>query len=153
MSQSSQISWSVKHFNELSVLELYQLLQLRQRVFIVEQNCPYLDADGKDLKAWHVLGHNQQNALVATSRLLPAGVSYAEVSIGRVVTHPSERMNGIGKALMEHSIRHCDAQFGPQPIRIGAQKYLKRFYESFGFKDVGNEYLEDGIPHLIMLRD
>jgi len=128
------------------------MLQLRQLVFVVEQNCAYLDADGKDVKGWHVLGYDK-NALVATSRLLPQNVSYQEVSIGRVVSHPTARMTGVGKELMTRSIAGCETLFGVQPIRIGAQKYLKRFYESFGFRDIGQEYLEDGIPHLIMLRD
>ena len=159
MEQISKINWSIKPFNELTPLELYDVLQLRQTVFVVEQNCPYLDADGKDVKAFHVLGYNNNSSsgstqqLVATSRLLPSGISYDEVSIGRVATHPSVRMTGVGKELMEYSLKYSEILFGKQPIRIGAQKYLKRFYESFGFVDVGKEYLEDGIPHLIMLRN
>jgi ElaA protein len=151
MSQSSQIEWRLKHFNDLTPHELYGLLQLRETVFVVEQNCPYLDADGKDTKAWHLIGLVEEK-IVATARIIPAGVSYDEPSIGRVVSHPSLRMTGVGKELMKRSLEHCEKLFGHQPVRIGAQKYLKRFYESFGFVDVGEEYLEDGIPHLIMLR-
>jgi ElaA protein len=151
MSQSSQISWSLKQFNDLSVHELYAALQLRQAVFSVEQNCAYLDCDDKDQPSWHLSGY-KDNVLIAYSRIIPAGVAYHEVSIGRVITHKHHRMTGAGKELMKLSIEHCERLFGHQPIRIAAQKYLKRFYEDFGFEDVGHEYLEDGILHLIMLR-
>ena len=151
MHQSSQISWSVKPFNDLTVHELYAALRLRQAVFSVEQNCAYQDCDDKDQAAWHLSGY-KDNLLIAYSRIIPAGVSYDEASIGRVVTHRQYRMTGAGKELMRLSIEQCEKLFGKQPIRIGAQKYLKRFYESFGFQDMGREYLEDGIPHLIMLR-
>lgn len=117
----------------------------------MEQNCAYQDCDGKDQKSWHLSGYNN-DTLVAYSRLIPPGVSFAEVSIGRVVSNKNFRMTGAGKELMRRSVLHCEALFGKQPIRIGAQKYLKRFYEGFGFVDVGKEYLEDGIPHLEMVR-
>lgn len=151
MEQNSEITWTLKSFNELTPDELYDALQLRQAVFCVEQNCAYQDVDGKDKKSWHLLGYHHKT-LIAYSRLLPAGVSFADVSIGRVVTKKEARMTGAGKELMRQSISNCEQLFGKQPIRIGAQKYLKRFYEGFGFEDVGKEYLEDGIPHLEMLR-
>jgi ElaA protein len=150
--QNSQITWTVKHFIDLTPRELYDILQLRESVFIVEQNCPYLDADGKDVQGFHVMGYDNSN-LVATSRLLPQEISYNEISIGRVASHSDYRMSGIGKELMKQSLQHCELIFGKQAIRIGAQKYLKRFYENFGFVDIGKEYLEDGIPHLVMLRN
>jgi len=149
--QNSEINWRLKPYNELTLDELYDLLQLRQMVFSVEQNCAYLDADGKDQLTWHLLGY-KNDKLIAYSRLIPAGVTFTEISIGRVVTHKNYRMTGAGKELMRRSVLHCEELFGVQPIRIGAQKYLKAFYEGFGFKDCGKEYLEDGIPHLEMLR-
>jgi ElaA protein len=151
MEQISEISWTLKSFNELTLDELYDALQLRQAVFCVEQNCAYQDVDGKDKKGWHLLGY-QNKRLMAYSRLLPAGVAFAEVSIGRVITRKEARMTGAGKELMRRSVLHCEQLFGHQPIRIGAQQYLKRFYEGFGFKDVSKPYLEDDIPHLEMVR-
>ena len=145
------LNWVIKAFKELSVHELYAAMRLRQEVFIVEQNCPYLDADGKDLKSYHLMGY-LNNELVAYSRIVPPGVSYEEVSIGRVVTATEHRKMAYGVQLMNESIRQIDKAYGPVPIRIGAQLYLKRFYESFGFAQQGEPYLEDGIPHIIMLK-
>jgi len=141
-----------KHFLELSTTELYALLKLRQEVFIVEQNCPYLDCDGKDLESYHLLCYNSENDLVAHSRLLPAGVSYdGYVSIGRVVSSAKVRGKGFGKLLLEESLREIKLLFGEVPIKIGAQSYLTRFYAAFGFVSTGEEYLEDGIPHTKMI--
>lgn len=140
-----------KAFAELTLTELYAVMQLRQEVFIVEQNCPYLDADGKDFKCFHLMCFDQ-NLLVAYCRILPAGVSYDEPSIGRVITADRVRNTGLGKLLMQKAIEHVELLFGRTPIRIGAQAYLKTFYEQFGFEDMQQPYLEDGIPHLIMLR-
>jgi ElaA protein len=145
------IHWVFKPFNELSVHELYAIMHLRQEVFIVEQNCPYLDADGKDLKSYHLLGY-LSNELVAYSRIVPPGVSYDEVSIGRVVTSTQHRKMAYGRQLMVESIKQIESLYGPVPIRIGAQQYLRMFYESFGFVQSGEPYLEDGIPHIIMTR-
>jgi ElaA protein len=140
-------------FEELSTTELYEIMALRQLVFVVEQNCPYLDADGKDLSAWHLLCRNSKGTLIAYTRLLPKGISYPDYpSIGRVVNHPEVRGTGIGKQLMEKSIALCIYLFGNEPIKIGAQRYLKTFYEGHGFVATGEEYLEDGIPHLKMIR-
>ena len=152
-----KISWTCKHFDDLTKKELYEILRLRNEVFIVEQNCPYQDLDRKDLKAFHVMGHFTpslsigEGDLIAHTRLLPPIVSYAEASIGRVVTSPKIRGTGIGKVLMERSMEFLKKEFGDIPIRIGAQKYLQKFYESFGFVREGDEYMEDGIPHIIML--
>lgn len=145
-----KITWSCKPFADLTNKELHDIFQLRQEVFVVEQNCPYLDADGKDLKSLHVSG-TQNGELIACARIVLPGVSYKEVSIGRVVTSPKARRTGAGKELMEKSIEYIRKEFGKVPIRIGAQLYLQKFYEGFGFVRQGNEYLEDGIPHIIML--
>ncbi len=145
------IDWQLKLFKDLSQHELYSIMQLRQEVFIVEQNCPYLDADGKDLHSYHLMGF-VKNDLAAYARLVFPGISYEEVSIGRVVTSPTYRKKEFGKQLMQRAIDEIGKKDGKVPIRIGAQQYLKKFYESFGFVDLGEPYMEDGIPHIIMLR-
>lgn len=147
-----QINWSLKKFDELTAAELYAVLQLRNEVFVVEQNCVFQDADDKDQGSFHLLG-KQGEKLVAYTRLVPPGYIYSQPSIGRVVTSPSVRGQGAGKLLMDESIRFSLKLFGPLPIKIGAQLYLKKFYESFGFKQVSDEYIEDGIPHIFMLKD
>ncbi|MCS7037635.1 MAG: GNAT family N-acetyltransferase [Saprospiraceae bacterium] len=139
-------------FAALTVYELYDIMALRQEVFVVEQNCAYLDADGKDLEAWHVMGRDAQERLAAYTRLLPLGVSYeGYASIGRVVSAPFARRAGLGRLIMEHSLAWCVRLFGPVPLKISAQTYLLGFYESFGFRSTGEEYLEDGIPHTAMV--
>jgi len=145
------IQWVFKSFNELTLHELYAIMRLRQEVFIVEQNCPYLDADGKDLKSYHLMGY-AGDELVAYSRIVKPGVSYDEVSIGRVVSSTRQRKMALGRQLMDESLRQIKNLYGPVPVRIGAQQYLQKFYESFGFVREGEPYLEDGIPHIIMVR-
>jgi ElaA protein len=145
------MNWSIKHFDQLSTQELYAIFQLRLAVFSVEQNCPYQDADGKDQASFHVIATNDKGELVAYARVVNPGISYAEVSIGRVVTAAEVRKTGIGKELMTYTIDFIKQQFGTVPIRISAQCYLTRFYESFGFSIVGEEYEEDHIPHIEML--
>jgi ElaA protein len=145
------INWGLKTFNELSVMELYCILQLRAEVFVVEQNCPYLDTDGKDLKCFHLMGYDENGVLIAYSRIVPAGISFKEVSIGRVVSSPKVRNTGAGKALMQKAIEEIKLKYDNVPIRIGAQLYLQKFYESFGFVKTSEEYLEDNIPHIEML--
>lgn len=141
-------------FNELTIYELYKIMQLRQEVFVVEQNCPYLDADGKDLQGHHLLIYDQTDQLVAYARLLPVGVSYANhSSIGRVVNTSYLRGTGIGKLLMQEAISNIKQLYPDTPIKIGAQAYLKGFYESLGFTDLNQSYLEDGIPHLKMVME
>jgi ElaA protein len=144
------LHWVVKHFNELTPHELYFIMQLRSEVFVVEQNCTYQDADNKDLKAHHFMGFNNEGQLMAYTRLLPPDVSYKEASIGRVVTHADVRRLGAGKELMNRSINACYKLFGTDVIRIGAQLYLQKFYESFGFEKSSDVYLEDGIEHIEM---
>lgn len=144
------ITFVTKAFHELSNTELYQLLQLRSEVFVVEQNCPYLDMDDKDQKCFHVLGY-ENGKLVACTRLVPIGISYdKEPAIGRVVTHPSVRSLGYGKLLMEYSITETKKRFHSSEIVIGAQQYLDRFYRELGFIPEGEMYLEDNIPHMKM---
>ncbi len=137
------ITHEIKPFAELDVDELYELLRLRSEVFVVEQNCVFLDQDNKDQKCHHVLVY-ADNKLAAYSRLVPAGLSYAEVSIGRVITSPEARGSGLGRKLMELSIRSCYDLFGPADIRIGAQTYALPFYESLGFVAGGGDMMRMG---------
>ncbi len=147
------ISFRCKTFHELTAPQLYSIMALRQEVFIVEQNCAYLDADGKDLKGYHLTGYDDDGKLVAYARLLPKGVSYENfVSIGRIVTSPSIRGTGAGQQLMKEAINSMESLFPGESIKIGGQSYLRNFYESFGFVVSGEEYLEDDIPHLPMVR-
>jgi ElaA protein len=145
------IRWVVKPFQELSVVELYEIMKLRLEIFVVEQNCPYQDADGKDLKSLHLMGYSNDGVLVAYCRILPAGISYAEVSIGRFISSSLVRGSGAGKQLMVEALKCIQQKFGSSSVRISAQSYLLKFYESFGFKTVGKEYLEDDIPHMEMI--
>ena len=147
------ITWYHKHFKNLSTTELYQILQLRNEVFIVEQNCPFQDLDDKDFKSYHLMGFDTDSQKVmAYTRIVPAGISYNEASIGRVVTSPLARGNGIGKQLMKNSIELLEELYGGISIKIGAQLYLKKYYESFGFQQIEEVYLEDGIEHILMIR-
>ena len=146
------LTWLTKPFDALTVPELYELLQLRSEVFVVEQTCPFQDIDGQDQAAHHLLGYADTGELAAYARLFGAGISYAQASIGRVVTSPRHRRFGLGRQLLQQAIAQCDTLFGVQPIKIGAQLYLQAFYESFGFVQQGEGYLEDGIPHIYMLR-
>ena len=146
------VGYTIKHFNELSVHELHEIMALRQTVFIVEQNCPYLDADFKDLHSYHLFLRNEKGRMVAYSRMVPEGVSYADhISIGRVVVHPEIRRTGAGRELMAESLKACERCFGAKPIKISAQSYLHDFYASFGFKQVSEPYMEDDIPHIAMI--
>ena len=147
-----QVQWLLKKFDDLKPQELYAILQLRIEVFVVEQNCVFQDADGKDPGCWHFMGW-KDNRLVAYTRLVPPGHIYKEPSIGRVVTAPSARKSGAGKELMRQSLIKMYELFGNLPVKIGAQLYLKRFYESFGFKQISDVYLEDGIEHIYMRKE
>ena len=144
------ISWVCKKFDELTPLELYAILQLRNEVFVVEQNCVFQDADNKDQESFHLMGW-MNDKLIAYTRLVPAGIVYDKASIGRVVTSPSLRRTGIGKELMERSIEKAKELFGKTSIKLGAQLYLKNFYESLGFTQSSDIYLEDGIEHIEMI--
>lgn len=146
-----QLHWILKKFGDLSPYQLYAALQLRNAVFVVEQTCVFQDADDKDQDSYHLLGFSD-NKLVAYTRLVPPGVIYKEASIGRVITAQAVRRSGAGKELMKQSIDNCQQLFGEGAIKIGAQLYLKKFYESFGFVQISDVYLEDGIEHIYMLR-
>lgn len=143
------LTWAYKPFNDLSAKELYNILKLRSEVFVVEQQCIYLDMDGKDQQGFHLCGY-ENDTLVAYARILPPSLSYEEASIGRVVTNPTYRKTGAGRSLMKLAIEKTYAQYDVTNIRIGAQKYLFSFYGSFGFTQCGPEYMEDGIPHVEM---
>jgi ElaA protein len=142
--------WTIKSFHDLSVPELFSLLVLRQEVFVVEQSCAYLDADEKDPLSLHLFLSDDAKRCLACLRIVPPGISYEEVSIGRVATHLSVRRTGLGRELMQVGMTHILRLFGAVPIRISAQSYLQRFYESLGFVKVSEEYLEDDIPHIEM---
>ena len=144
------IKWICKPFTRLSADELYAILQLRSEVFVVEQQCVFQDIDDKDQPSCHVMGR-EGASLLAYTRLVPPGISYTEPSVGRVVTSPRARKSGLGRELMLYSIEQCRTLFGPHPIRIGAQLYLKKFYGSLGFRPEGDIYLEDGIQHIEMI--
>ena len=147
-----KVIWHYKLFDELTAKELYQIIQLRNEVFVIEQDCIYQDADGKDLKCGH-LWATINDEVVAYSRIVPKGISYEnEPSIGRVVSSGNHRGLGLGKQLIAYSIQTIENRLFTSSIRISAQLYLKAFYESFGFEQVSEEYLEDDIPHIEMLR-
>ena len=145
------IKWQIKRFNELSLEQLYSLLQLRSHVFVVEQNCVYQDIDGKDEKALHLLGE-YNNEIVAYARLFKAGDYFDTASIGRVVIHPKARDKKFGHEMMQEAIKAIKTYFNETKITISAQLYLKKFYESHDFVTTSDMYLEDDIPHIEMKR-
>ena len=142
----------VKTFNQLSLDELYYLLQLRSQVFVVEQDCVYQDIDGKDKKALHVIG-KKDNTIIAYSRIFKPGDYFKEASIGRVVVAENFRHLKYGHQLMVASIKAVEASFSSKKIKISAQKYLENFYNNLGFITSGEPYLEDGIPHIAMIKN
>ncbi len=141
----------VKTFAELTTSELYELLRLRSEVFVVEQDCVYQDIDGKDEKALHVIG-SKEDKIIAYTRLFDRGDYFEMSSIGRVVVKEDERKYGYGHDLIDFSIKAITREFNTKSIKIGAQTYLKKFYEGHGFVKVGEEYIEDGIPHIYMIK-
>jgi ElaA protein len=146
------LHFTTTHFSDLSLIELYRILQLRQEVFILEQICPYLDCDNKDLNSFHVLGKDDFGIIHAYCRILDAGVSYKEYSsIGRVVTSSEYRKSGEGRNLMNYALKETIRIYPKKNIKISAQCYISHFYESLGFVKVGEEYLEDDIPHIAMI--
>ena len=148
--KDSEWQWTCLPFRELSLEELYAILRLRSEVFVVEQNCVFLDMDEKDYDCHHIMGR-KKGRLGACARILPPGLAYPEPSIGRVVTSPLYRRTGGGRMLMDFAIEKTRALHGDKDIRIGAQLYLKGFYGSLGFKEEGEVYMEDGIPHIEMV--
>jgi len=150
MTSETMPTWQLSTFERLDVRSLYALLRLRSEVFVVEQACLFQDMDGLDAQALHLLGW-QQGELIAYARCFPPGVAFSEASIGRVVTHGTARGTGWGHRLVDEALRVVATQWGAQPVRIGAQARLRKFYEGHGFVDLGLPYVEDGIDHLEML--
>ena len=146
------LKWKIKSFEALTVSELYDLLKLRSKIFVVEQNCVYLDIDGKDKRALHLIGQ-YDNKIVDYSRLFDAGISFDNASIGRVAVDADYRDRKWGHDLMREAIKEIKSNFGKDKITIGAQLYLKNFYESHGFVQTSEMYLEDDIPHIEMQRN
>lgn len=147
--------WIYKPYAELELDELYAIMVLRQRVFVVEQTCAYLDADGYDARAWHLFRPARTAYPVeacAYARIFAPGARYPEAAIGRIVTAPETRKTGLGHLLVNEAVERIADHFGPVAIRIGAQLRLERFYREHGFEPAGPEYVEDGIPHIEMLR-
>ena len=141
----------IKYFNELSLNELHDLLELRSEVFVVEQKCIYQDVDGKDKKALHVLGYDDSK-LVAYTRIFKPGDYFEEVGIGRVTVKKNYRKHKYGYAIMKASFEAVESYFKTTSIKLSAQVYLKKFYNNLGFIEVGEAYLEDDIPHIIMIK-
>jgi ElaA protein len=153
--RADNITWEWMRFGDLRTQDLYEIVRLREGVFIVEQNCPYPDADGRDPNAWHLLGwvkNGEKRNLVAYARIFEAGVRYAEPSIGRIVTAPSVRGTGFGKALMVEALNRMESLAPGRRIKIAAQQRLEDFYIGFGFASISEPYEEDGIMHVDMLR-
>lgn len=141
----------VKTFQELNVKDLYKILQLRSEVFVVEQNCVYQDIDGKDMDALHVLGF-KNGELVAYTRCFDAGKYFDKASIGRVIVKGNNRKYGYGHQIMKASVDEIRSRYNTERIKLSAQQYLIKFYESHGFQKTGEGYLEDGIPHIAMIK-
>lgn len=148
------INWITLPFSQLTTHQLYELMRLRVDVFVVEQTCPYPELDGKDTLdgVYHLLGYHNDE-IVACARLLPAGTTFDNVSIGRVVTKQTARGGGLGHQLLKEVLKQCDALWPKQTIDIGAQEHLREFYACHGFHVISDSYLEDGIPHVDMRRE
>ena len=143
---------TTKSFGELDKLELYQLLALRAEVFVVEQDCAYQDVDGKDLKALHVIGKNDSK-MVAYARIFGPGDYFDHPSIGRILVQKNFRSSGYGRKIILAAQQAIKTHFDTDKIQLSAQSYLKNFYEELGYKSSGEEYLEDGIPHIMMIKE
>lgn len=143
---------AIKKFKDLSPLELYEILQLRSEVFVVEQDCVYQDIDGNDQKALHIIG-TVENKIIAYTRCFRPGDYFKEASIGRVVVKESQRKFKRGNQIMNNSIKAINDHYKTKIIKISAQCYLNKFYTNLQFKPIGEKYLEDGIPHIAMLRE
>lgn len=147
-----ETTFTCQSFDQLSTEELYEILRFRQEVFVVEQTCPYLDADGKDQASHHVVGKNESGQLIAYARIVPRGISYQDYSsIGRVISDQSYRGKGLGSALMTYTIRKTREHHPATVIKISAQNHLTGFYGNLGFEPIGEIYLEDDIPHRAMI--
>ncbi|WP_027629374.1 GNAT family N-acetyltransferase [Ruminiclostridium cellobioparum] len=144
------MNWNLKKFNEMTTEELYEILKLRNEIFVVEQQCAYQDCDDKDKKALHLFLQDKDE-ITAYLRILEKGVSYNEISIGRVVVNKNYRGKGLAKEMMLAALKYIDENLHEREIRISAQAYLLKFYKSLGFHEVSEQYLEDNIPHVEML--
>lgn len=140
----------IKAFNELSLEEFHDLIALRIAVFVIEQNCPYQELDGKDKESYHLILKNKENNIIGTARILPAGLSYPEISIGRVVTDAQSRELKLGHKIMTESLDFIQKKWPNKSVKLSAQTHLTHFYGKHGFISTGKEYLEDGIPHTEM---
>ena len=148
-----ELQWQFARFDNLPIRDWYAASSARVDVFVMEQNCPFQDNDGADFHSWHLLGwHGKTRELAAYCRIVNAGVKFAEPSIGRVVTPRAFRLKGYGRVLMAEAVKRHESLTPGQPNRIGAQQRLEKFYEGFGFKTASDMYIEDGIPHVEMLR-
>lgn len=147
------LTWHTKSFGSLSNSELYSMLRLRSEVFVVEQDCVYLDLDNYDQKAHHLIALDAESEVLCCARIVAPGIKYAGASIGRIVTSPSLRGSGKGKALVREAINACCTLYPDAEITISAQQHLEAFYAAFEFKTASPPYLEDGIPHIQMTRD
>jgi len=149
------IKWQWATFDELSLHELYEILQIRQAIFVVEQDCAYQDADNLDQVAWHLIGWSEgthKKIIIAYLRVVFPGKKFPEPSIGRVLVTPESRKTGLGKKLTAKAIARIAEEYPNTAIRISAQQHLEKFYSELGFKTVSKPYKEDGIPHIEMLR-
>lgn len=147
------MKWNLKKFNDLSLEEFHDIIQLRINIFVVEQDCPYPELDDKDQIAYHFFGTTDGGKIIAYTRLFAPGDYYEEAAIGRVVVHKDFRKDGIGFELMKGSVESLINLFQVKRIKIGAQTYLQKFYESLGFVSTGHHYMEDGIPHMYMIKE
>ena len=146
------MDWCWREFDELSNEQVYDILAVRQQVFVLEQKCLYLDVDGRDRQALHLFGSNGSNQIVAYARLLPPNTRYVEPSIGRVLVVEAGRGQGWGRELIARCLEKCKTAYANYPIKVSAQVYLTRFYQSFGFEVAGDPYDDGGIPHVGMVR-
>jgi len=152
-----EVEWQWGRINSFSVVDWHHVISLRQAVFVVEQDCPYLDADVLDLESWHLVAWSVDKGVhpqaLGYLRVIDPGAKYAEASIGRLLTQIDYRNKGLGRALMSSAIGRIEALFPGQLVRISAQEHLRKFYEHYGFRQVGDGYDEDGIPHIEMISD
>lgn len=146
------LTWQCAHFSELSAAQLYAILSMRSEVFIVEQNCVYQDIDGADIDCMHLIGWTSDQQVAAYMRIVPPGLKFAEVSLGRVITSNAARGTGIGKQLLSKGMAFIEATYPGQAVRIHAQAYLEKFYLSYGFATASDVMLEDGIAHYVMIK-
>lgn len=148
-----KITWRTKAFKDLTVDEYFEIIYLRTEIFVVEQNCPYQEVDEKDRISFHLFGRSESSEIMAVSRILPPGVAFAEISVGRVALKKDYRGKGLADEMMKETFKFIENHFGKQPIRISAQQYLLKYYHKHGFKQVGEMYLEDDIPHVEMINE